>query len=270
MVLINAIGLILFGLMIGTAGTLIGAGGGFFVVPFLMLCYDFPPQTAVGTSLAVVFLNVLSGTFAYIKQRKIDYDLGIKFAVAASPGVLVGVHIAKSFSPFFFVTAFSLILFLTSYYLLAGKNIAVARAGSNSPLMKKKMVDSCGNTHEYDVDMEVGFAGSFFVGFMSSMFGLGGGIIHVPFMVLLLGIPMHIATATSHFMLAIVSFLGVLDYLILGNIDVDFAALIGVGSIMGAYIGAHLSTVTDGSLIRKIIGLALIVIALRMLLTLFG
>jgi uncharacterized membrane protein YfcA len=267
---LTVIVLLIFGTVVGAIGTLIGAGGGFFVVPLLILCYNFSPQEAVGTSLVVVFLNVLSGTFAYVKQNKIDYDTGLKFAVAASPGVLIGTHLAKSFSPAFFKVAFSMILMLMSYYLLSNRTVEVSMANNQGQVTKRKIVDSSGDTHAYSINMEVGLAGSLFIGFLASMFGLGGGIIHVPFMVLLLGIPTHIATATSHFMLTIVVFLALLNFFLLGSVNSDFAVIIGIGSIIGAYIGANFAAQTDEAVIRKIVGLTICVISVEMLLSLFG
>ena len=57
------------GILIGCIGTLIGAGGGFIHVPVLIIFYGFSPQHAIGTSMAVVMLNAISGTFAYIAQK---------------------------------------------------------------------------------------------------------------------------------------------------------------------------------------------------------
>ena len=74
--------LIALGLVIGAFGTLIGAGGGFLLVPLLVLGYHFPPAQAVGTSLSLVFLNAASGSVAYLRQRRVDLSLGWKFAAA--------------------------------------------------------------------------------------------------------------------------------------------------------------------------------------------
>ena len=78
------------GLGIGALGTLIGAGGGWMIVPILLLGYGFAPQQAVGTSLAVVFLNALSGSIAYMAQRRVLYRMGTAFAAATIPGALLG------------------------------------------------------------------------------------------------------------------------------------------------------------------------------------
>src|SRR3989441_3518246 len=61
--------LVFLGFLVGTFGTLIGAGGGFLLVPLLLIGYHFQPPDAVGTSLALVFLNAASGSFAYLRQR---------------------------------------------------------------------------------------------------------------------------------------------------------------------------------------------------------
>ena len=82
--------------------------------------------------------------------------------------------------------------------------------------------------------MSIGLAGSFFTGIFSGLFGIGGGIIHVPLMYSVLGMPVHIATATSHFILAITSLFAVIIFTGMHEIDLDFAIFIGVGAILGA------------------------------------
>ena len=66
-------GLVLLGIAVGTYGTMIGAGGGFVLVPLLLILYPGkPPEAITSISLAVVFLNAASGTVAYVRQRRID------------------------------------------------------------------------------------------------------------------------------------------------------------------------------------------------------
>jgi len=84
------------GFLVGALGTLIGAGGGFLLVPLLILAYRLPPADAVGTSLALVFLNALSGTVAYLRQRRVDLSLGWKFAVATVPGAVGGAFLTRA------------------------------------------------------------------------------------------------------------------------------------------------------------------------------
>ena len=79
------------GLLIGAFGTLIGAGGGFILVPILLLVYpNEKTEIVTAISLAVVFFNALSGSFAYARMKRVDYKSGIIFSIAAIPGAIVG------------------------------------------------------------------------------------------------------------------------------------------------------------------------------------
>ncbi|TMA11893.1 MAG: sulfite exporter TauE/SafE family protein, partial [Deltaproteobacteria bacterium] len=83
--------LIPVGFVIGAYGTLIGAGGGFVLVPLLLLLYpEEKPEIITSISLAVVFFNALSGSMAYGRLKRIDYRSGIVFSVATIPGAILG------------------------------------------------------------------------------------------------------------------------------------------------------------------------------------
>ncbi len=253
------------GVLIGVVGTLIGAGGGFIHVPVLIIFYGFSPQHAIGTSMAVVMLNAISGTFAYIAQKRIDYEIGIKYAFAASPGVLVGALLSQFFTVSSFSIIFSLLLMILSYYLFSGKEFYVVRTKVAQAPNTRYLKDATGEEFSYAPDMSVGFSASILIGIFSGLFGIGGGIIHVPLMYSVLGIPVHIATATSHFILAITSFLGFIVFVGLGYVDLDYAVLLGIGTIIGASFGARLSLKTHPYVIKKVIALCLFLLALRLL-----
>jgi len=253
------------GVLIGVVGTLIGAGGGFIHVPVLIIFYGFSPQHAIGTSMAVVMLNAISGTFAYIAQKRIDYEIGIKYAVAAIPGVLVGALLSQFFTVSSFSLIFSLLLMILSYYLFSGKEIYLVRTKAAQAPMTRYLKDATGEEFSYAPDMAVGFSASILIGIFSGLFGIGGGVIHVPLMYSVLGIPVHIATATSHFILAVTSFFGFIVFAGLGYIDLDYAVLLGTGTIIGASFGARLSLKTHPAVIKKVIALCLFLLALRLL-----
>ena len=107
---------------------------------------------------------------------------------------------------------------------------------------------------------------SFFVGLISSVFGIGGGIIHVPFLIVALGLPVHIATATSHFVLSISTLVGAGTFFALGHVDLTLVALIGAGILAGAQAGAHLSVRAAPTIIRRILAAgSLALVGLRMI-----
>jgi uncharacterized membrane protein YfcA len=261
----EALMLILFGGVVGLIGTLIGAGGGFIHVPILMIFFGFSPQLAIGTSITAVFMNALSGTFSYITHKRIDYDIGLKFATAAVPGVLIGAVISQEFTFISFSVIFSIILILLSFHLFSEKDISIVRTKMPEPPEQRLLVDANGEIHKYSPDMAIGLTGSFFTGIFSGLFGIGGGIIHVPLMYSVLGMPVHIATATSHFILAITSLFAVIIFTGMHEVDLDYAIFIGIGAIIGAYFGAKLALKAKPVLIKRAIAVCLFVLALRLI-----
>jgi uncharacterized membrane protein YfcA len=253
------------GVLIGVIGTLIGAGGGFIHVPVLIIFYAFTPQHAIGTSMAVVMMNAISGTFSYVAQKRIDYEIAIKFAVAACPGVFIGAMLSQFFNVGSFSVIFSILLIFLSYYLFSGKEFSVVRTKVAAAPQTRYLKDATGEEFSYAPDMSVGFAASTLIGVFSGLFGIGGGIIHVPFMYSALGIPVHVATATSHCILAVTSLLGSIVFVGLGYVDLDYAVLLGIGTIIGASYGAMLSLKTQPYIIKKVIAVCLLFLALRLI-----
>src|SRR5215470_2431389 len=106
----GAVIMVVLGALIGAFGTLIGAGGGFLLVPILLIGYHVPPATAVGTSLALVFLNATSGSLAYLRQRRVDLALGWRFAAATVPGAVGGAYLTRALSSSVFSWVFGAVL----------------------------------------------------------------------------------------------------------------------------------------------------------------
>ena len=112
--------LVPLGVIIATYGTLIGAGGGILIVPSLLLLYPHEsPNTIASISLAVVFLNAVSGTLAYGYMHRIDYRAGLVFATAAVPAGILGAYLTSFLSRGIFDLALSaLILALATFIFL--------------------------------------------------------------------------------------------------------------------------------------------------------
>jgi uncharacterized membrane protein YfcA len=257
--LVDAATRVALGLAIGTFGTLIGAGGGFILVPLLLLGYQFPPADAVGTSLSLVFLNALSGSLAYLRQRRVDLALGWRFAAATLPGAVGGAWVTRSLSSRTFGQAFGVLLIGVAVLLFLGRTAAPSsRAGA------RQIVDASGETHHYRVDVWKGVLVSLAVGVISSVFGIGGGIIHVPFLIVVLGLPVHVATATSHFVLSISAFAGALTFLLLGHVHLPTVGLMGAGILVGAQLGARMSIGTSAGVIRRVLAGSLAIVGARM------
>ena len=107
-------------------------------------------------------------------------------------------------------------------------------------------------------------------GLYSSMTGVGGGVIKVPTMNSIMGVPMRAATATSSYMIGITAFSGSVIYLINGTIMLDYAAFIALGSFLGMLLGTRISAHLDTSAIKKYFSVVLLGSALSIVLDLMG
>jgi uncharacterized membrane protein YfcA len=269
----TAVLLVLIGFGVGAFGTVIGAGGGFILTPILLLLYPHDsPQTLTAISLAAVFFNAASGSAAYARQRRIDYRSGAVFALATLPGAVGGAIAVGSVSRQAFDGIMGAMLALLALWLLAGDRWPLPQPTHH--LEQRRLRDRAGETYEYAVPLRRGAIYSLGVGFISSFLGIGGGVIHVPLLVRALGFPTHLATATSHFVLAIMAGTGTITHVVLGSFThgqgVRRAIALSVGVVGGAQLGAHVSLRLRGAVIQRLLAGALVALAARLLYALLG
>lgn len=258
--------LVLLGFGVGAFGTMIGAGGGFILVPVLLFLYpNDSPEVLTAISLAVVFLNATSGSIAYARNKRIDYKSGLIFAGASIPGAIIGVLANHLISRKTFEPIFGAGLIAVALYLLfkKGKKEGVVEKGT----FHRSLVDANGHQYSYSYDLKTGVGISIIVGFISSFLGIGGGVIHVPAMAHVLGFPTHLATATSHFVLAITALVGTIEHGIKGSLQPGLTRLVFLapGVIVGAQVGAWLSHKIHGKWILRSLAIALVFVGLRLI-----
>jgi uncharacterized protein len=248
------------GLFVGAFGTLIGVAGGFLLVPVLFYLYpDRSPSSITAITLTVAFFNSLSGTLAYWRLRRIDIRSALAFSAAAVPGALIGGVLAGHISRRPFQTAFGVLLLLLAIYLtlrpLRSKS-GVKGSGTNATGLATRMPFR-----------PAGIVIAFFVGIVSGLFGIGGGIIHVPALTQVLGFPVYVATATSQFVVGTSTFAAGLLRLFSGA----FAGLAGetvvlsACAVAGAQVGARLSHRVPERVIVWLLAAALAIVSVRML-----
>lgn len=270
----NFIVLILGGFIIGTLGTLIGAGGGFILVPVLLLAFpQLPPDVVTGISIAIVACNAVSGSVAYARSGRIDFKAGLLFALFTIPGSILGVRVTKYISPQVFTIVFGIILIAVGIFLFLNKKNGAEKPPSDRRSRNWKhheLTDSTGEKYSYSYNQTIGIVISIFVGFISPILGIGGGIVHVPAMVQWLQFPVHIATATSHFILAIMSIISVITHYLQGSYNdpavVKMIIYLAIGVIAGAQLGAFLSHKIKGTTIIKALAVCLTIVGIRLLL----
>jgi uncharacterized membrane protein YfcA len=262
----TAVLLVLIGFGVGAFGTVIGAGGGFILTPILLLLYPHEPaQTLTAISLTAVFFNAASGSAAYARQRRIDYRSGIVFALTI-PGAIGGALLVGVVSRQVFDTIMGAVLAALAVWLIAGERWPLREARGH--LERRTLVDRNGETYEYSVPVRRGAVFSLGVGFLSSFLGIGGGVVHVPLLVRAFGFPTHIATATSHFVLAIMAGTGTLTHVLLGSFHhhgLRRTVALSIGVVAGAQLGAHVSLRLRGEAIQWLLAAALLVLSARLL-----
>jgi uncharacterized protein len=261
--------LFVLGLGVGTFGTLIGAGGGFILVPVLLLLNPKADPTQItAISLAVVFLNATSGTVAYLKMGRVDLKSAAWFALATLPGAIIGALTTKLIPRHEFNLVFAVMLLIASIYLTLKPELPKDPDSEPSPKhTRREVTDAEGTEHVYHFSMAVGLGLSVLVGFFSSLFGIGGGIIHVPVLNRTLNFPVHIATATSQAILGFMALTGTVVHYVEGNLNGQLltAGTLGAGAIVGAQIGARLSMQIKGSGIIRALAIALGLVGIRIL-----
>ena len=261
--------LLIIGFLVGILGTMIGAGGGFILVPVLLLLFpDKTPEEITSISLAVVFFNAVSGTLAYHKMKRIDYRSGLLFAASTIPGSILGSIVVGYISRDIFNILFgSLLILLATYLIFKPENKKTKETSIPATHTICKITDSDCKEYIYGYNRYLGMLLSLVVGFVSSLLGIGGGIIHVPIMVQILNFPVHLATATSHFVLSIMSFTGSVVHFINGTLTESILQILilAAGAIIGAQIGARLSTRLHGNMIIRLLAVALALVGVRIL-----
>ena len=263
----TAILLVLIGFGVGAFGTVVGAGGGFILTPILLLLYpDESAQTLTAISLTAVFFNAASGSAAYARQRRIDYRSGTIFTLATIPGAIGGALLVDVVSRQVFDAIMGVVLAALAIWLIAGERWPLREPRGH--LERRALVDRAGESYEYRVPLIHGAIYSLGVGFLSSFLGIGGGVIHVPVLVRALGFPTHIATATSHFVLAIMAGTGTITHLVIGSFHhhgLRRTVALSLGVVAGAQLGAHISLRLHGRIIHWLLAVALVALSARLL-----
>lgn len=256
----------LVGIALGALGTLVGAGGGFLLVPLLALVEPaWSSEQITAFSLAVVTANAATGAVSYWRARRVDVRSFPYYAAAQVPGAAIGAYVTaflprRIFDPLFGAT----LIAIAAWLVFRPAKASVQRAGR----AHRVIVDAAGQRYEWSFDPRIGVAGSGVIGFFSSLLGIGGGIIHVPLLATVLGYPAHVATATSHAVLAVTAAVGTSIHVAHGDYraDAPLVACTCLGAVIGAPFGARLSAHVPGPAILRVLAVALAFVGVRLLL----
>ncbi len=258
--------LVLLGLLMGFTGGMLGVGGGFILVPLLALILGLDAHQAVGTSLATIMFTGSFSALTYFKQKRLDWRLGLLMEVSTMPGGLTGSFLTTYISSKGLKNLFAIFLIALALSMILRKNRFESKKEmrKGSLRWKRSLRDSSGMLFEYQVDVLRLLIIGFFAGLASGFFGIGGGVIKVPALYNL-GVPIHIAVATSTFMITLTAFSGTIGHSFLGHVSWLKVAGIVPGLLLGTNLGTRVSRRARSRVLRMCFSSVLIIMALLLL-----
>ncbi len=224
------VGALLAGGLIGAVLGFVGAGGAMLSVPILTNFFDFSPQQATTAALAVVFLAALSGSLPKMKSKEILYrDALIIWAI----GLLTNLgfsSIASDLPDKFITVGFSMVLLLASYSMFRNPFTNIQRR----------------------IPISILILISLFVGAITGLFGIGGGFLVIPALVLFFGTPQNVAAGTSLLVISLNSITALLGHNAMwSEVDWHVPIFMSLGAIVMASASSHFGRVSSPALLRK-------------------
>ncbi len=261
--------LALLGLSVGTVGALAGVGGGFLLVPALLFIFpDADPAEVTVISLTAVFFNAASASVGYRLWRLQDFRTAAILIALAVPAAAVGALINRVTGRSAFEVVFGVALLLGAVYLI-GRSALESRPEEPSTRGRQRtIVEKTGRIYGYRVNEPLTAAVAPVAGFVAGFFGIGGGIINVPVMMLLIRIPKAVAVATSQLELTAAATAALAIHLTLSSDEPSLwlrAGIAGLGAMIGAQIGVRLAPRVSGRLVLGVIGTGLLIAGARLL-----
>ena len=267
------------GIAAGAFGSLLGLGGGVLIVPLLTLGFGLPLREAVGVSLICVIMTSSAAAGVYLERHIANLRLGMTLELFTATGALIGASIAFLLSEQLLSLLFAaLLLYVAVTMLRAGSpegdldpDDEPERAEGSDPgaaFPRRTIVERLSGDGYRVRNLGRGLLGSIVAGLASALFGIGGGIVKVPVMHLVMGVPLRIATATSNLMIGITAAASAVIYAIHGGIDVFVAGPTAIGVFVGATAGSRFGHRVDLRYLRWLFVIVLVYTAVQMLLRL--
>jgi uncharacterized protein len=265
-----ALALVIFvaGAAAGSLGAVLGIGGGVFLVPLLNLVLGFPIGVAAAISLATVIATSSTVTAGKAGQHLLNFRFGMVLEVATAAGSVLGGLTAQMLAQ---ATLQKLFGVVTGVVALA----TIARSGRRNVLLDPLAApgilggrfhdEESGQTIVYRIKrMPLALGASFIAGNVSSLLGIGGGVIKVPVLNGWCGMPLRAAAATSAFMIGVTATAGVIIYYVNGQLLPTAAAAAILGVQLGSFVGLKASPRMPVKMLKLLLAGVLAAVAVLM------
>ncbi|OGR42390.1 MAG: hypothetical protein A2X35_01185 [Elusimicrobia bacterium GWA2_61_42] len=264
--------LVSFGVFIGLLGSALGVGGGIFMVPFLVLALKIPIHQAVAASLVAIVATSSAVAAVNVERGLANIRLGITLEVTTALGSIAGALIASRLDAGAVQLLFALMLFPVSALMFhkgrKGPAPQAAPAAGPASAFDSAFFDPALAAHTpYKVkNMAPASFISFFAGSLSGLLGIGGGIVQVPVMNLLCGVPMKAAAATSNFIIGVSAAASAYVYFRKGLIPLELTAMIVTGVLIGSFLGIYALYKARSEKLQLVFSALVLLVGIKMLL----
>lgn len=259
------------GFLAGFIGSLVGLGGGIIVVPALTIALNMDIKNAIGASLVSLISTSVMTVSVLAKNNLVHFQLGLLLVSTTIFGSFLGSYTAVFLNPKILMIVFASFMLAAAYMLLRKKKISeeslmdTVPPTSNALDLYGEIKKESGIKYFKIKRVKLGIGLSAIAGWLSGMLGVGGGIVQVPMMNLICGVPIKIAAATSSFMIGFTGLAGALVYGLFGKIDWYLSASLVLGTMLGSYAGSKAAVKLKSGVMAKILVAVLIVSAIRLI-----
>lgn len=258
----------------GVIGSMVGLGGGVFIVPVLTLFLGVPIHDAVAASLLAVVATSTAGSINYVRQGLTNLRLGVTMETALTAGALTGGLVGTMLGREVLSAVFGGVLLAVSLYMGLRRNTSPPAPSWDEDLGRLGAAyydPSLGREVRYKVRRwPLGLAAGLIAGNVSGLLGVGGGFLTVPAMKVGMGVPIRASVATSSLMLGVTACAGALVYLARGMVDPVATVPVVLGVTVGAVLGSRLASRVRSSVLAVIMAVVLFAFAVQMLLAAAG
>ncbi len=246
--------LVVGGFGAGVFGSLLGLGGGILIVPLLTLGFGLPLREAVGVSLVCVIVTSGASAGHYLEQRVANLRLGMVLELFTATGAIIGGLIAFLLDERILSGLFAVLLLYVAASMFRRRPEQAAEPaqpgatlepGAPTASRMDAFLSALAGPGQVLHRPVAGVVGSVAAGIVSALLGIGGGLVKVPVMHLILGVPLRVATATSNLMIGITASTSAFIYLIRGGIDPYATGPTAIGVFLGATVGSRVAHRVD-------------------------
>jgi uncharacterized membrane protein YfcA len=259
-------------------GGMLGMASGIFIVPLLTMLFGIDIRVAIAASIVSVIACSCAGAASFLRARLTHVRLAIVLESATTLGAVTGVFMVGRVPVAWLYGLFAVILALSARQMASRRGAAAvphdtgADGGSGLLRLDSSYRDpESGASVAYRVDrVPLGLILMYGAGLISALLGIGSGVLKIPAMDTALRLPIKVSTATSNFMIGVTAAASAGAYLARGDIDMNIAPPIVLGSVIGAYSGAQAVVKVSGDTLRVLFIVVLCILSACMLLSALG